>query len=426
MTKSWRRFLIIWLTQGLSSLGSAMTYYAMIFWLMQSVYSGVEQKEHLAFSISVLAVSTALPGMLAAPLMGVWVDRGDRRRLMLWMDFLQAALLIVMSIGILTLTSKAAFWLTACVLFVQSLAGTVHSLAFGSSIVFLVEEKDLPRANGLLSVVWTSTAFAAPFMAALLYSTGEGWEKGWGIPVVLGLDILTYILGGLTLVFVRFASPRYQKTEALSFLNEWRDGIRYLRTRRFLQTVFTIDFLVIFAFSVEVLLPLFAKEFTRPFPFGWSESFVFSLLETAGFAGGTLASLFLVWRNWQSLDRIWMVLGVSGLLLIFFGWNHQGLIISLILYLLVMFHRSLYQRQYHLIFQRAVPPEMQGRIFGLRRFLSYPAGPLAVMFFGWLGGKVTSSSLFVGSGVVILMVSLVLMGIRERLVAKTLESVRSS
>jgi hypothetical protein len=48
------------------------------------------------------------------------------------------------------------------------------------------------------------------------------------------------------------------------------------------------------------------------------------------------------------------------------------------------------------------------------------------MFFGWLGGKVTSSSLFVGSGVVILMVSLVLMGIRERLVAKTLESVRSS
>src|SRR6476646_10381752 len=90
-----RTFAIIWATQSLSELGNALTGFALIIWLTQTLYPRPDQQAELAFALSAMALSAALPLILSAPFAGSWADHHDRRLTMLAMDF---------AMGILSLT----------------------------------------------------------------------------------------------------------------------------------------------------------------------------------------------------------------------------------------------------------------------------------------------------------------------------------
>jgi len=63
----WRTFVIIWLTQSLSVIGSALTFFAINIWVVQVLYPRPEQKPELALALSAMALSFAVPTMFAAP-----------------------------------------------------------------------------------------------------------------------------------------------------------------------------------------------------------------------------------------------------------------------------------------------------------------------------------------------------------------------
>src|SRR5215217_3748659 len=73
-----RAFGLVWLGQLVSSVGSGLTNFALGVWVFQQTGSVT----HYA----AIAFFAALPGLLVSPVAGVYVDRWDRHRVMLWAD----------------------------------------------------------------------------------------------------------------------------------------------------------------------------------------------------------------------------------------------------------------------------------------------------------------------------------------------------
>ncbi|MBE0698721.1 MAG: MFS transporter, partial [Anaerolineaceae bacterium] len=82
-----RTFVILWATQSVSMIGSALTFFSITILLTQVLYPAPEQKTQLAFALSAISLGFVLPNIVFAPIAGAWADRYDRKTIMIWMDY---------------------------------------------------------------------------------------------------------------------------------------------------------------------------------------------------------------------------------------------------------------------------------------------------------------------------------------------------
>jgi MFS family permease len=78
-----RTFVIVWLAQSLSVIGSGMTGFALNVYLAQVLYPAPEQKPELALAFTVLNLGFTIPFVFGGPLAGAWADRHDRKQTMI-------------------------------------------------------------------------------------------------------------------------------------------------------------------------------------------------------------------------------------------------------------------------------------------------------------------------------------------------------
>src|SRR3954470_4513210 len=81
-----RTFLIVWVSQSVSVLGSALTGFALTVWLTTVLYGRPDQKGQLAMDLNCIGLAYAVPAIFGAPIAGAWADRHDRKRTMMVMD----------------------------------------------------------------------------------------------------------------------------------------------------------------------------------------------------------------------------------------------------------------------------------------------------------------------------------------------------
>jgi len=78
-----RTFVIVWLAQSLSVIGSGMTGFALNVYLAQVLYPAPEQKPELALAFTVLNLGFTIPFVFGGPIAGAWADRHDRKQIMI-------------------------------------------------------------------------------------------------------------------------------------------------------------------------------------------------------------------------------------------------------------------------------------------------------------------------------------------------------
>jgi MFS transporter, DHA3 family, macrolide efflux protein len=210
-----KTFLIIWFGQFISQIGTALTRFALLIW--------VYQQNQRAMDVALLGFFTFLPAMLVSPLAGVWVDRLDRRKVMLWADAgagLMTALLLT-----LLLNDQLAVWhLYAAQLF-AGIFECFQTPAYAAMTTVLVEKKEYARINGLRSLAQWGAQVIAPFMAGFLVI----WL---GLAGILILDLATFGIAVITLFSV--SAPRLSTAIATAGMSLWQDlraGLRYIQAR---------------------------------------------------------------------------------------------------------------------------------------------------------------------------------------------------
>lgn len=402
--KSFRTFLILWGTQGLSALGSSLTYFTIIFWLTETAFPNTSQKGELTYALMVLSLIQFIPAMFLSPIVGVWIDRLNRRIVMIVADFAQGFIILVVLILLISIQLPIAILFVALVFL--SILQLFHSLAFDTSYVFLVEEDQLPRANAMMQTMWTVTGVLAPVLAATLYSIDlfHLTQHLGGIALILGVDALTFIVSGICLLFLRFQSPIQKETTRTpsAWKKDIQVGFNYLKANPAFLWLLVLSFIQTITYTSEILLPVMVKETLSAdwLSKGWAYPFAYSFLETVGFIGATVSGVAITWWGGLQKNRIYGVLiplFLTGVSVTLFGLS-KGIYLSAIFLFIRMFLSSVIGSHATTLWQSGVPAEIQGRVFGLRRFVSSVATPLATVIIGTFGAKVEPNMVFVVLG----------------------------
>ncbi|GLV60848.1 MFS transporter [Dictyobacter sp. S3.2.2.5] len=227
-----RNYVLLWLGQLVSSTGD------WAFWLTLAYYT-------YAITHSILAsgsmfLTSVIPGVLFGSLVGVFVDRWDRRRLMITVDCLRAVLLL----PILLIHSAHMLWLLYVINFLLSSCGLFFNPARGALMPQLVSNDELLSANALGSVSTALPNVIGPLLAGFLLLLPGGL-----LTIVIG-DSLSFLFSA-TMIFLIVSSPSESRPAPVDWVGslwrvidpgkiwrEWVEGLAVVRRQRILIRLF--------------------------------------------------------------------------------------------------------------------------------------------------------------------------------------------
>ena len=132
------RFYTLWSGQALSLLGSQLVQFSIIWYLTQETNS--------ATTLAIATMIGLLPQVVLSPFIGTWVDRGDRRMILIAADAVVAVATVLLAF--LFALGSVQIWHIYFALFSRAVAGGFHQSAFGASVVLLVPKEHLARVQG--------------------------------------------------------------------------------------------------------------------------------------------------------------------------------------------------------------------------------------------------------------------------------------
>jgi DHA3 family macrolide efflux protein-like MFS transporter len=318
---------------------------------------------------------------------GALVDRWNRRLIMIVADSSIAAATGVLMF--LFATGRAEVWHIYAISLIRSLGGAFHYPAMSASTTLMVPNKHLTRVAGANQLLQGMVSIFAPPLGALLISI---------LPTqsVLAIDIGTAGLAVLPLFFLSIPQPPRQVAEAngtaqkTSYWHDLRAGLMYVVKWPGLSGVILLAMALNFLLSPSSsLLPLLV---TKGFGGGAKElAWVESVFGAGIILGGVVLSA------WGGFKRR-ILTSFVGIIGIGLGVILTGLVPAGFFYLLLAanfllgFSQVMANGPIHAIFQSAIVPDMQGRVFSLINAGATAMMPLSLLVAGpiadWLGVRV--------------------------------------
>lgn len=347
-----RAFFTIWAGQLVSLIGSQLTGFALGVW----VYD-------LTKSVSLLAltqIAMQAPFVVLSPLAGVLADRWNRRTAMIVSDF--GAGLAVLAAAGLYLTHRLQPWMVIPINLWLAAFNTLMWPAYTASVTLLVPKQHYGRANGFVQLGEALPQIAGPALAGALYVVLQPGKMAL-------IDFATYLFSViLMLLFVRIPNP--PRTEAGqqakgSLWKEMKFGWDYIVARKGL--LWLLVFFMAINFLGGVMQPLFVPLVLD----NWSAD-VLGYLSTVmgvGMLAGTL--LMSAWGGGRR--KIYTLVGSSAIGAVFLA--AVGLRASIPLLAVCgfsfMFMMPLTNASSQAIWQSKVAPDVQGRVFAVRRAIAW-------------------------------------------------------
>lgn len=385
-----RNFRLFFVGQLISLIGTWMQQIAMI-WLAY----------RLSDSTAVLGLvgfASQIPILLFSTVAGVWNDRLDRRRLLLWTQFL--SMLQALALFGLTVTDMATPGILIVLAFALGCINAVDLPGRQAFIAQLVHAKaDLANAIGLNSLLMNGSRFVGPTLAGLLVaSVGEA--------ACFLLNALSYLGVLAALAAIRVNQRPARPQHALAAL---RAGLAHAfdepRIRLPLLMVAGFSFLVT---PYAVMMPVFARDLFL----GDARTYG-NLIGSAGI-GSLTAALFLALRGGlgkgQGLDRLvaGATLGGGGALACFA--LAPGLLWAYPLLTALGFSTILMVAGSNTLIQTVVEDEYRGRVMAIFSTAFLGIAPLGSLTVGALADRLGVRQTLLGCGLLALALGIAYFG----------------
>lgn len=376
---SMRTFLIVWAGQLVSLLGSRMTRFALIIWAYQQTGD--------ATTLALLGFFSYLPIVLASPFAGVWVDRLDRRKIMILAD--SGSALTTAGLLILYASGHLAIWHLYLAEGLSGFFEAFQSPAYTAASSLLVPKAHYGRASGLRSLALNGADVIAPAFAGLLLGL-------IGIQGIMTLDVITFFAALGTLLVVRFPAPPVRAAEASSrpgLKAQLTFGFRYIFARKGLLGLLLIYTCINLFAALTYFGVLPAMILTRSGGDELALASVQGALGAAGVIGGIVVSLGGLPRR-----RIHAALGATAIS--FLGdflfaagrdvtaWVVAACVSSFFIPILLAGERAIWQTK--------VPPEVQGRVFAAQSMVRMGMMPLGYLLAGPLADRLFEPAMLPG------------------------------
>lgn len=159
--KELKSFLLLWSSQAVSSLGTAMTEYALIVW--------VYRQEETALSITMLTLCSFAPTIFFRFAAGAIADRWDKKRIMLAADLFAAG--GTFSVWLLYTFSALQVWHLYLINILLSFMNAFQEPAAFVATSLLVPKEQYTRAGGLQGFSGAAVSILAPALGAGLLAS---------------------------------------------------------------------------------------------------------------------------------------------------------------------------------------------------------------------------------------------------------------
>ena len=370
-------FLKFWVGQTVSNLGSSVTMFALPLLVFKLTGSPL--------NLGVTMATTYLPYLLFGLVLGAWVDRVDRKRLMIATDVARA--LVIALIPLLDGAGLLDVWVLYAVAFATSTLTIAFDAAEFAAIPSLVPSKDdLVSANGRIQASYNAAQVAGPLLAGLLIASISVQQLFW-------LDAASFLVSAASLLAVRRRfnlepAGRAQQGEQSRDGRQRRpirrdvaDGLRYVLRHPVLRSISAMMAIInLISSTTYAQLVLFAKQRLS------ATDTQVGLLYSAASVGVVVLSL-LAGRVRRLLPFSKVALGalvLDGLMILAMSLTRQYWV-ALPLWaaaagLGIMFNINTVSLR-----QQIVPNELLGRVISIAGVLAWSAIPLGTL----LGGIAT-------------------------------------
>jgi MFS family permease len=231
------RFLRLWIGQGTSFVGDAVSMVALVVLVVEITGS--------ASAVGGALVARLLP-TIASPLAGVLADRVDRRIVLVASDLARAVLVL----GLVFARDLATIYI---LVFLMGLARTVFNPTVRAAFPSVVGGGDLTRANALISGTFSVSETAGPALGGLLVATVS-------VDAAFVLDAVTYLISAVLLSLTPLARPQREEDSA-GFGEDLKAGFTYLAGARIPLAIVLGAFLTVLTINITIPAEVFlAKE----------------------------------------------------------------------------------------------------------------------------------------------------------------------
>ena len=378
-----RKFFVIWGAQSCSLIGSALVQFALVWWL--TIETG---------SATVLALAmmmALLPQILLGPFAGACVDRWNRRQVMVFADVGIALATVVLIV--LFASGVVQVWHIYAILLVRSAGGAFHWPAMAASTSLMVPKRHLARVGGLNQAVLGAVSIAAPALAAVLILALPMWG-------VLSVDVLTAVVAVAPLMLVKIPQPARSKDgpgRGPSVLDDMRDGIRFLRSWKGAMVLVLMVMVINLLFSPAMaLIPLLVTSY---FGKGVVEFATIEMATGASFVIGGVA--LSAWGGFKSKIVTMLSTGaLAGIGVVAVGIAPpEAFYVAVCGMFFAGFMIAMVNGSVQAVMQASIPPEKQGRVFGLLGSLTVAMAPIGLAVAGPVSDFVGVQIWFVVAGV---------------------------
>lgn len=379
---NWKKTLaVIWLGQFISLLTSSIVGYSAIFWI------SIETKSPEVLAYAFLA--GYLPQIILGLFAGVYVDRWNRKRIMILSD-LFIALSTLLLCGLLISGRRELVYLYilfAC----RSIGSAFHAPALQASIPLIVPEIELIRISGINQSIQSLCGIIAPMIGATLIVFMH-------IEYVLLLDVAGAMVACLSLVFIHIPSTKRKNIEN----NLWRDikeCFSVIKRTIGLSTLFIGFTLVTFVIMpIAVLFPFITIDH-----FG-GNSFQMGLIEMLWGIGALLGGFMLAFiriniNNVTAINITYIILGIY--LIIVGALPAYGFIVFACLTIIGGIVYAIYNALFIAVIQINITAEVLGRVFSIFFSLSLFPSLLGILASGYLADEFGVTAIFLFGGIVI-------------------------
>lgn len=349
-----KKFMMIWIGELISSIGSGMTAFAL------SIY--VYEMTGSVSYVSLVTLLAYLPTILLSPLGGVLADRYDRRILMiigdlfsglgllyiLWQIQIGAGSMLPILIGV---TFNAVFV-------------ALLEPSYRATITDLLTQEEYDRASGMVQMAGNARYLLSPALAGILLAVAD-------IRLILVLDISTFFITITMVALVRKTIQKPVKRETQGFLTEMKQGFTVITENKgILSLVIIMAFVCFFIGFVQTL--------TGPMVLAVSDARTVGILESVCAIGMLVGS---VWIGFVGIRggyaRVLSGAGIfCGVFMALAGVNRNLWVTGIGIFLFFL-SLPFMNTCADVLVRVNIPNELQGRVWGMISLLTQAGTVLA-------------------------------------------------
>ena len=358
-------FYILWSTQSLSQLGSALTEFALTLWLYEKTGS--------ALSTATLTICTYAPYVIMSILAGAITDKFDKKKTMLVCDVLAALGTIL--VFVLYKTEQLAVWHLYAINALSGLMNTVQQPASEVAYALIVPKEYYQKTSGFQSLSRSLISIGSPLIASMLYGLS-------GLNGVIITDLVTFAIAFPALsFFIDLPDASSGENKDNNVLKLAKEGLRFLKDNPLvLNVILFMSGVNFIASAFDAVLPALILPNAR------GGNNMLGIVTSCSGIAMILGSLIVTIMP-KPKDRVKVIylsmlisLGIENFFLAFSRNPVVWCCAQIVGWILV----PVMSANQNVIMRNTIPVELQGRVYACRNTMQFFTIPIGLLFGGFM------------------------------------------